>query len=171
MNREIEYFVIDVDGTMTDAGIYYDEKGNEFKKFSTKDAVGFFVAKELGIKIIVLTGRECRATTRRMEELKVDYLYQGVKNKVTFLNDFMEKNNISKHQVAYIGDDLNDLRPMSMAGYICCPCDACQEVKRIADYVSSIDGGKGAVADSIRHILEQSNEWNKTVMNMYGTGI
>lgn len=171
MERTIEYLIIDVDGTMTDAGIYYDDNGNELKKFCTKDAAGFFVAKDIGIKTIVLTGRECKATIRRMEELKVDYLFQGVKDKVAFLDDFFKKNNISKQQVAYIGDDLNDLVPMSMVGYKCCPADACVEVKRVADYISSIDGGKGVVTDSIRHILSASNEWKNSILNIYGAGV
>ena len=72
--KKIKYLIIDVDGTMTDAGIYYDDHGNELKKFCTKDAVGFFAAKQAGIKTMVLTGRECQATTRRMAEMKVDFL-------------------------------------------------------------------------------------------------
>ena len=84
--EQIKYLIVDVDGTMTDGGIYYDENGNEWKKFCTKDAAGFWAAKQNGIEIVVLTGRECRATSRRMEELKVKYLYQNVKNKYKFLN-------------------------------------------------------------------------------------
>ena len=82
--RTIEYIVIDVDGTLTDAGIYYDEHGNELKKFCTRDAAGFFAAKILGIKTIILTGRECAATLRRMQELKVDHIVQNVKDKVSY---------------------------------------------------------------------------------------
>ena len=100
--RKIKLIVIDVDGTMTDAGIYYDEHGNETKKFCTKDAAGFFAAHQVGMKIMVLTGRECAATTRRMTEMKVEYLFQNVKNKVKFLKKFMVENNISKEEVAYI---------------------------------------------------------------------
>ena len=74
--EQIKYLIIDVDGTMTDAGIYYDDHGNELKKFCTRDAAGFFAAKQAGIKIMVLTGRECQAVTRRMTELKVDFLHR-----------------------------------------------------------------------------------------------
>lgn len=81
---ELKLIVIDVDGTMTDAGVYYDERGNELKKFCTKDAAGFFAAHSVGIKIMVLTGRECAATTRRMTEMKVEYLYQNVKTRQSF---------------------------------------------------------------------------------------
>ena len=81
--QKIKYLIIDVDGTLTDAGIYYDENGNELKKFSTKDAAGFFAAHQVGIQILILTGRACAATTRRMKEMKVEYLVQNCKDKVT----------------------------------------------------------------------------------------
>lgn len=171
MKRKLEYLVIDVDGTMTDAGIYYDENGNELKKFCTKDAAGFFAAHNVGIKIMVLTGRECAATTRRMKEMKVDYLYQNIKDKSAFLIDFMTENNIAKEQIGYIGDDLNDLPPMVLTGFVGCPADSCVEVREIADYVSSVKGGYGAVRDVIEHILRESGEWDTAVSQVYGIGV
>lgn len=170
MLRKIEYLVIDVDGTMTDSSIYYDEYGNELKKFCTKDAAGFFVAKNLGIRTIVLTGRECKATERRMTEVGVDYLFQGIKDKSTFLKSFMNKNNITKSQIAYIGDDLNDLPLIKQVGCFCCPFDACDEVKMLADYVSPVCGGKGVVSDIIRHILKKTGEWDVAVLKVYESG-
>ncbi len=167
----IRYIVIDVDGTMTDSGVYYDDNGNELKKFTTKDAAGFFIAKTAGIQTIVLTGRVCKATARRMAELKVDYLFQNVKDKTAFLQMFFKEHSITKQQVAYIGDDLNDLSSMTMAGYICCPSDACSEVKSIADYISPLEGGRGVVTDSIRHILGQRGEWDQVVMQVYGVRV
>lgn len=168
--RQIKYFVIDVDGTMTDAGIYYDEHGNELKKFCTKDAAGFFACRAVGIKVMVLTGRECEATTRRMTEMKVDYLYQNVKNKYVFLKDFMKKNQIQKEEIGYIGDDLNDLHPMELVGVVGCPADSCEEIKKIADYVSNVNGGHGAVRDVIEHFLKQSNEWDEAISEVYELG-
>ena len=81
---DFKLIIIDVDGTMTDGGVYYDEHGNELKKFCTKDAAGFFAAKQCGIKTMVLTGRECEATSRRMKEINGDYLYQNEKEKMGF---------------------------------------------------------------------------------------
>lgn len=167
----IKLIVIDVDGTMTDAGIYYDENGNELKKFCTKDAAGFFAAHSVGIEIMVLTGRECAATTRRMTEMKVEFLFQNVKDKAGFLKTFMEKHQIKKEEVGYIGDDLNDLPPMLLAGYIGCPADSCLEVKNIANYISHINGGHGAVRDIIEHILRESGQWDKAVADVYGIGV
>ena len=171
MIRHIKLLVIDVDGTMTDGGIYYDEKGNELKKFCTKDAAGFFVAHQVGVKIMVLTGRECAATSKRMAELKVDYLCQNEKNKVQFLKKFMKENNLLKEDVGYIGDDLNDLPPMRLVGYIGCPADSCPEIIRIADYVSKYNGGKGAVRDVVEHILRESGQWEKAISEVYGIGV
>lgn len=169
--QKIKLIVIDVDGTMTDSGIYYDENGNEWKKFCTKDAAGFFVAHKLGIRIMVLTGRECAATERRMKELRVQYLCQNVKDKMGYLSEFMKKNQLSKEEVAYIGDDLNDLSPMQLAGYRGCPNDSCSEIKEIATYVSPVNGGHGAVRDVIEQLLRGTGEWDQAVSEVYGIGV
>ena len=163
MKKKVKLLVVDVDGTMTDAGIYYDEHGNELKKFCTKDAAGFFAAHKSGIKIMVLTGRECAATTRRMTELKVDYLFQNVKDKLSFLKKFMQENEILKEEVGYIGDDLNDIPPMKISGFVGCPSDSCIEVREIADYVSNVKGGYGAVRDIIEYLLREYGEWDRAV--------
>lgn len=169
--KKIKYIVIDVDGTMTDGGIYYDEHGNETKKFCTKDAAGIFAARNAGIKTIILTGRECKATTRRMAELKVDYVIQNIKIKVDYLKEFMERENISVEELGYIGDDLNDISPMSLAGFVGCPADSCKEVMKRADYISSIKGGYGAVRDVIEYLLTERNQWDDAVKKVYGIGV
>ncbi|MBO5472317.1 MAG: HAD hydrolase family protein [Lachnospiraceae bacterium] len=169
--KKIKYLIIDVDGTMTDAGIYYDEHGNELKKFCTKDAAGFFAAKKTGIRIMVLTGRECAATTRRMTEMKVDYLVQNCKDKVTYLTQFMKDNGIRGEEIGYLGDDLNDLPSMKLCGFVGCPQDACIEVKERADYVSNVKGGYGAVRDIIEHMLRERGEWEQATAEIYGIGV
>lgn len=165
---KIRYFVIDVDGTMTDAGIYYDNHGNELKKFCTKDAAGFFAAHQVGIKIIVLTGRECEAVTRRMNEMSVEFICQNVKDKKTFLQQFMSEHEIEKQQLGYIGDDLNDFPAMSLAGFVGCPQDACEEICAISDYVSDFKGGYGAVRDIICHVLSKRGQWKDAIKQVYG---
>jgi 3-deoxy-D-manno-octulosonate 8-phosphate phosphatase (KDO 8-P phosphatase) len=166
----LRYIVIDVDGTLTDGGIYYDENGNEMKKFSTKDAAGFFAAREVGIKIIVMTGRECAATYRRMCEMGADYIFQNVKDKVAFLHDFISKNEIKVDDIGYIGDDLNDYESMKLCGFAGCPKDSCQEILQIADYVSDKKGGNGAVRDVIEHILRENGVWEKVILKIYNIG-
>ena len=156
---------------MTDAGIYYDENGNELKKFCTKDAAGFFTAHQVGIKIVVLTGRECAATTRRMTEMKVDYLVQNIKDKIAYLDDFIQREKISYEEIGYLGDDLNDLAGMQKAGFAGCPEDACEEIKEICDYVSAVKGGHGAVRDIVSHLLKERGEWESAISKVYGFGI
>lgn len=165
--RDIKLIIIDVDGTMTDGGIYYDEHGNEYKKFNTKDASAFFMAHSAGLKIMVLTGRKCAATQRRMQELKVEYINQNVIDKAGFIKEFMTQNELEKKNLAYIGDDLNDYKPMKMCGFVGCPADACEQVKDIADYVSNVNGGYGAVRDVVFHILEKREELTKTINKVY----
>ncbi|MDR0644059.1 MAG: HAD hydrolase family protein [Treponema sp.] len=165
----IKYIVIDVDGTLTDSGVYYDNLGNELKKFNTKDGAGIQVAKAAGLKIIVLTGRECNATLRRMSELQADTIEQNIKNKGEWLARFMAEHSISKAEIGSIGDDVNDLPSMRLCGFIGCPADACKEVKSIADYISPVSGGHGAVRDCIEHLLTESGQWTELIEKVYNS--
>lgn len=169
ISNSIKYVIIDVDGTMTDAGIYYDEHGNELKKFCTKDAAAFFVAEKLKVSIVVLTGRECKATERRMKELRVPFIFQNVRDKYSFLQAFFKENRIEKNEVAYVGDDLNDLHPMDLAGIKACPADSCKEVRAICNYVSNVSGGYGAVRDVFENYLFK-DEWDSAIIGVYDVG-
>lgn len=168
MMKRLKYWVLDVDGTLTDGGIYYGESGDEIKKFNVKDGTGFALAHEAGMKIIVLTGRECRATERRMKELRADFLFQNVKNKAEFLRKFFSDNGIDAQEAGYIGDDLNDLASMRMAGFAACPSDACEEVRREVDYVASAKGGHGAVREVMEYVLRELAEWEPSAEAAYG---
>lgn len=170
MVKDIKLLVVDIDGTMTDSGIYYDENGNELKKFSTRDAAAFFAAHAVNMQTMVLTGRESKATARRMKELHVDWLYQDVKEKKEFLLDFIRRKNIAWHEVAFIGDDLNDCALMSRVGLVGCPADSCQEVRDLADYISVAKGGEGAVRDIVEHWLRKFGLWNNAIETIYGMG-
>ena len=163
-------FIIDVDGTMTDGGIYYGENREEWKKFCTKDAAGFFAVHESGAKTMVLTGRKCQATQRRMTELKADYVFQGITDKEEFVRQFLADRQIGWEQAVYIGDDLNDLLLMEKCGYAGCPADSCKEVKAAAGYVSSVKGGHGAVRDIVEHIFEEEGNWEEIVRKIYMCG-
>lgn len=171
MNKEglmnICAVVLDVDGTLTDGSIYYDNFGNEIKKFNTRDAAGIFAAKQVGIKIIVLTGRVSKAVERRMQDLKVDWIEQGVHNKRKRLIEIMSERNWGAENIAYIGDDLNDLPAMQMCGFVACPADAAIEVRKQADYVSEYCGGNGAVRDILRKMLLEREEWSDAIKDVY----
>lgn len=147
MKNEIDFsklqlLVLDVDGTMTDGGIYYSNHADEFKKFCTKDAIGLKAAIYGELDVLVLTGRKCVALQRRMHELGIKKCFEGIKNKRLFLEKYMKKKHLGKEQVAYIGDDLNDLNAMKLAIFVACPLDAADEVASMADYVSKHVGGE-----------------------------
>ena len=167
---KIELLVIDVDGTMTDGGIYYDAAGNEMKKFNTRDAAGIFAARCAGIRTMVLTGRRSFAVEKRMTELKVEYLHQGISDKKRFLCEFMAEHQLTSESVGYIGDDLNDLEPMKLAGFVGCPGDACDEIRHVADYVAGANGGYGAVRECITFLLKCRGEWEQAIAAAYGFG-
>lgn len=167
MFDEIKLIVIDVDGTLTDGGIYYDESGNEMKKFCVKDAAGFFVANHLGIETMVLTGRECYATQKRMEDVGATYLFQNIRDKFSFLNAYLQQNKLNSKNVMYIGDDLNDLKAMKLAGLRACPKDSCCEIQSICNYVSSLQGGHGAVRECIEYFARLAGKWESSVAMVY----
>ena len=159
MFENIKNIIIDVDGTMTDGGIYYDQTGNEWKKFNARDAVGFWIAQALEIRTIVITGRESYAVMRRMQDLGVENVYQGIKNKKDLILSLMHKFEFSTSELGYIGDDLNDLPAMCCAAFKACPKDACTELLETADYISSANGGEGAVRDIFIYIAKQQGKW------------
>lgn len=105
----IRLLVLDVDGTMTDGGVYYDSTGNELKKFAIKDGAGIVLARAAGMQVMICTGRECEAVRCRAQDLHIDYLFQNVHDKAAFLSKFMAEHSLTKQDVAYCGDDLNDL--------------------------------------------------------------
>lgn len=156
--KGLKLIVLDVDGTMTDGGIYYDSNGNELKKFCTRDAAGIDKARKAGIDLMVLTGRKCIATERRMKELGITMLYQNIKDKSRFLSEYMREKGYSSNDAGYIGDDVNDVDAMKLCGFIGCPSDSCREVKKLADYISTVNGGYGAVRDVIEYIMHNRNE-------------
>ena len=124
----IRLLVLDVDGTMTDGGVYYDATGNELKKFAIKDGAGLVLARTAGIRVMICTGRECEAVRRRAADLKITDIYQNVGKKDAFLRDFMAENGYARDDVAYCGDDLNDLAAMALCGFVACPADAAPDV-------------------------------------------
>lgn len=152
--KKIKLFATDVDGVLTDAGMYYSENGDELKKFNTLDGKGIELLRNLGIKTAIITSENTKIVERRASKLKVDYLYQGIKDKLQVMEELCKKEKITLDEVAYIGDDINDLEVLKNVGMAACPSNAVYEVKRTPGIIKLTGkGGDGAVREFISIIL------------------
>lgn len=167
----IELLVLDVDGTMTDGGVYYNATGNELKKFAIKDGAGIVAARAAGVRVMICTGRECEAVRRRAADLHIDYVFQNVKDKAAFLGDFMAQQGLAREQVAYCGDDWNDLSAMALCGFVACPADAAAAVAARADFVGTKKGGEGAVREAIEEFLRREGRLEQAVNAAFGVSM
>lgn len=147
---KIKLFITDIDGTLTDGGMYYSEKGDELKKFNTRDGMGLQMLREAGIKTAIITSEDRQLNQRRAEKLKVDYIRQGKVNggKVAVAKEIAQESGITMQEVAYIGDDINCIELLSTVGYAACPADANSRVKSIPNiHVLTRKGGDGCVRE------------------------
>ena len=157
---KIKLFLSDVDGVLTDAGMYYSENGDELKKFNTHDGMGFRMLKETGIKTGIITSEDTKMVKRRFDKLQLDYLYQGeiFGGKLAAAKEICLKEGIKLSETAYIGDDINCFELLSNVGFAACPADAVEKIKKI-DGISILKtkGGKGAVREFVDKILCEKN--------------
>lgn len=152
----IKLFLSDVDGTLTDAGMYYGENGNELKKFNTRDGKGFELLHRAGIKTGIITSENTKIVENRAKKLKVDFLRQGIEHngKLEAVKRICQNENILLSEVAYVGDDINCKELLQSVGLAACPSDATQEIKDILNIiVLSKKGGDGAVREFAEYIL------------------
>ena len=150
--KQIKLFLSDVDGVLTDAGMYYAENGDELKKFNTHDGMGFMLLRNAGIKTGIITSEDTKIVERRAQKLKVDYLYQGKKygGKLAAAQEICQKEDITLAEVAYIGDDINCFELLSAVGLAACPANAVAKIKDIPGIIQlEKKGGEGAVREFI----------------------
>ncbi len=151
---KIKLFATDVDGTMTDACMYYGNNGEEFKKFNFRDGMGFKLLRESGIKTAIITSENTSIVKKRADKLKVDYLSMGEWKKLDFIKNICSQLDITLEEVAYIGDDINDLEALENVGLRACPADALPAIKSIKGInIMGLKGGEGAVREFIEMIL------------------
>ncbi len=154
----IKLVVLDVDGTLSDGKIIYTDENKESKAFNVKDGLALACwTKSFGKKAIIITGRSSQITDRRAQDLGIKYVFQGIKDKVYVLDDFLKKNNISWDEIACIGDDLNDYAMLKKAGLSFCPADASHYIKDLVNVVCKSNGGEGAVREMIENIFKKEN--------------
>ena len=154
--KRIKLFISDVDGTLTDSGMYYSESGDELKKFNTRDGMGFQLLHESGIKTGIITSEDTHIVADRAKKLKIDFLIQGKRDggKLEAAKEICDKEGISLDEVAYIGDDRNCYELLSAVGIRACPADACEMVKGIDGiYQMKKKGGEGCVREFIELLI------------------
>lgn len=151
----IKLVAFDVDGVLTDGSLIFDENGHEYKTFNAKDGQGIVNLNKAGIITAIITARENGTVYYRAKNLNIKELHQGSKNKIATLEEIMQKYNISFNEIAYMGDDLPDICILEKVALKGCPNDAVDEVKAIANFKSSKNGGRGAVREFCDYILKK----------------
>ncbi|MFQ5520525.1 MAG: KdsC family phosphatase [Candidatus Methylomirabilia bacterium] len=157
--RAIRLLALDVDGVLTDGRLYYDPRGEESKVFHVRDGVALVEAARAGLQVAVISGRASVAVSRRMAELGVREVHQGVEDKMAVLADLLRRFRLGSLEVAYMGDDLPDLRLLGAVGLALTTANAVPEVKRVAHWVSRSPGGAGAVREAVEAILRARGTW------------
>lgn len=161
--QQIRLLAMDVDGVLTDGSLNIGAEGELFKAFNAKDGMGISLAMRNGLEIALITGRRSEIIHRRAEELGITLLYEGVKDKALQLKQIVAERGISLDEIAYMGDDLNDLPAMVQAGISFAPADAAKDVLKAVNAVASCNGGRGAVREIIELILEAQGKWENIV--------
>jgi len=141
----IKVFLSDVDGVLTDGGMYYTESGDEFKKFNCYDGMGMKLLQKMGYKVGIITSEDKEINRNRAKKLELDYDFHGIKNKLEFIKEFCSKNNLKLSEIAYVGDDINCFDLLSNVGVSACPKNAVQKVMSINGIIKlNSKGGEGA---------------------------
>lgn len=149
----IKWFFCDIDGTLTDGGVYYSPEGELLKRFSLRDGTGFFLLRQCGIKTGFITTENSPVVEQRAKKLKIDKYIFGTHRKVEALGEFLVREGLTMKNVAYIGDELNDVKLLTACGLSFAVGDADHRVKDVADIVCEQCGGHGAFREAVEHVL------------------
>lgn len=158
---KIKAVVMDVDGVLTDGSLTFDENGVEYKTYNAKDGQGIVMMNKAGFITAIITARQNGTVRHRFKNLGMTKLYEGSKNKISALKDFMEEFNLKPEEIAYMGDDLPDICVLKTVGLPCCPFDAVEEVIAHAKLISSKNGGRGAVREMCNFILKATGNYEE----------
>lgn len=156
--KKIKLFATDCDGCLTDGGMYYDELGNEWKKFNARDGMGFSLLRTNNIITAIITSENTNIVTRRAKKLKIDELHQGVTKKIDVIEELRKKYNLDYEEIAYVGDDINDIEVIKNVGLSFTPANGMDAVKKQVKIVLSNNGGDGAIREAINYIIESYNQ-------------
>ncbi len=155
--RDIKYFILDVDGVLTDGSLVLASDDTLSRTMNTRDGYAMQLAVKKGYDIIIITGGKSEAVGSRLKGLGLEHVYTGVEDKLEVLNSIADKIDLTK--ALYMGDDMPDLQVMQKVALPTCPADACDEIKLISAYISHANGGKGCVRDVIEKVLKLNDDW------------
>lgn len=161
--KAIRLLIMDVDGVLTDGRIFYNAEGVESEAFFVRDGFGLRMAQQAGLLTAILTGRVSGAVTHRAKELGISEIHQGAMNKLEVYEMLLQRYGLTDEAAAYVGDDLNDLPVLGRVGLSAAPADAAAEVRAMVAYVTTQDGGRGAVREVIDLILKAQGRWKECV--------
>lgn len=157
--KEINTFIFDVDGVLTNGDILASDSGEFLRTFNIKDGYALQLAVKRGFHVCIISGGKGQAMQKRFEGLGIKEIFLGVSDKVQILQNFLEKYQVNASQVLYMGDDIPDLKVMKLVGLPTCPADAVPEIKAISEYISPYTGGKTAVRDIVEKALRVQEKW------------
>lgn len=164
--RDVQLIVFDVDGVLTDGGLWYGPDGEVMKRFDVKDGHAMVLARLTGLPIALLTARTSRIVETRAHELKLAKVFQGRREKGPALLELCEELKVAPANAAYMGDDVNDLPAMKPCGLTACPADAVAEVRSAVHFVASAPGGRGAARELIELVLRATGRWEQAMAHM-----
>lgn len=164
--KKIKLIALDVDGVLTDGGIILSSDGAEMKKFDVKDGSGISLARHVGLKFAIISGRYSKVIAMRARELKIGAVYQDVIEKMKAYRNMKKKFGLNDTEICFVGDEIIDLPVFEKCGFSAAPADAVDEVREAADYVCKKNGGRGCVREVINMILKTQGLW-KTAVNRY----
>jgi 3-deoxy-D-manno-octulosonate 8-phosphate phosphatase (KDO 8-P phosphatase) len=157
--NHIKTFIFDVDGVLTDGNIMVTTEGEMYRSVNTKDGYAIKLALSKGFKVVIISGGINKGIEKRFRLLGLSDVYLGSENKLEALQDLTDNYNLNLHEILYMGDDIPDIPVMEKVGVSCCPADAVIDVKRISNYISCIEGGKGCVREIIEQTLRVQDKW------------
>lgn len=156
--KKIKLVLTDVDGVLTDGGMYYSETGEFMKKFNTRDSMGMELLLNINIKTVFVTRENSKIVKKRIKKIRIADLYSGILDKSKLLPTILEKYGVKLNEIAYIGDDVNDIEIMKLVGFSVTPLDGNYEVKKISDYVCNVNGGNGAFRELADLIIKSNSK-------------
>jgi 3-deoxy-D-manno-octulosonate 8-phosphate phosphatase (KDO 8-P phosphatase) len=163
----IKLVITDIDGVWTDGGMYYDNSGNEFKKFNTSDSAGVMMLRGLNIPLAIITGEDTEIVRRRAQKLKVDYLFMGVRNKLLVATNLCKDLGVDLSDTAFIGDDINDVLLLRAVGLSAAPANAPDYVKSETMWTMSQKGGDGVFREFVEKIVGEMGLFEKVMSDYY----